>query len=252
MPTIVRLGGGEIGIPDGRTVTPVDDYKTWLKCAGLDDEYGSLSNVIASTYARSTLCNNMNALRYMVRSTSMILPAVLANANWISALDTSIYSITVPALTSNTSSSIGTASESNKVSSGYEAYKAFDGVAFSGTNTSICWWSEANPPQYIQFDYASGYENFVYKVDFGVQIDSSYTNVGSTGYIAASSDGVSFTNIKSFSGLAAGTLHSLICSTFLSNPNYKAIRVYLTADNNSYQTGSMRIRKVQFHGLNLT
>ena len=111
-------------IPDGATVTPVDDYTIWLRCAELRNTYGSLANVIANSTAMETLCNNLNALRYMVRSVEIITPAVLADNDWITALKESVYGVSVPTMTSNTKPR-GVAS-SDSIYAGYEPYFAFD------------------------------------------------------------------------------------------------------------------------------
>ena len=116
----------ELGLPDGATVTPVDDYVIWLRCAGLPNTYGSLANVIADTTAMEILRNNVNALRYMVRSISTIQPAVLANASWVTALKSSIYAVFVPTMTSNTVPN-GEVIYSTFVNATYSAWKAFDG-----------------------------------------------------------------------------------------------------------------------------
>ena len=91
--------------PDGATVTPVDDYRIWLRCAELPNTYGSLANVIANSTAMETLCNNLNALRYMRRSSSTILPAIYADSDWVAELKASIYAVKVPTMTGYTTPS---------------------------------------------------------------------------------------------------------------------------------------------------
>ena len=62
----------------------------WLRCAGISPNgYADLAAVIADSDAKTILCDNLNALRYMVRSDSTIMSAVLASSDWIVALDSS-------------------------------------------------------------------------------------------------------------------------------------------------------------------
>jgi len=66
--------------PNGATITPVNNYVTWLACARVIGSYDSLNAVIGDTLAVSRLVNNDNAIAYMIRSTAVIMPAVVADA----------------------------------------------------------------------------------------------------------------------------------------------------------------------------
>jgi len=58
-------------IPDGSTVTPVNDIQTWLLCAGIKNKpYTTLAEVIADSQTLLSLISDNNAVDYMVRSTS--------------------------------------------------------------------------------------------------------------------------------------------------------------------------------------
>lgn len=182
--------GDYIYITDGATVTPVDDYTIWLKCAGVTDTFRSLANVIANADARETLCNNINALRYMVRSEDVIMPAVLANANWLSELDVCSYAITTPTMTSATAPS-GVVSATNQIAS-LEAYKAFNKDA---TTKNAGWLAETGVtvPVYIQYQFANT-DYRVYKTKLTTYTPYS-SGISGKFKIQGSTDGTSFVDL---------------------------------------------------------
>ena len=143
------------GVPDGATVEPVDGYAVWLKCAGIPNTFGSLANVIADAGARLELTNDLNALRYMVRS-STIMTAVLADSGWVTALDNCDYAVTNPTMTSNTApSGVVSASSYHQTYYPYQAYNK---------STANAWLSVQIPVfanTYIQYAFSS--EKYVYK-----------------------------------------------------------------------------------------
>ena len=96
-------------IPDGATVTPVNDIQTWLHCAGIyNKSYTTLDEVLGDSSTLLALISDNNAADYMARSTDWVGNVAL-----------------IPKMTSNTQPS-GTASATNTYSSGYPAYYAFD------------------------------------------------------------------------------------------------------------------------------
>jgi len=136
-------------IPQGSTITPVNDIQTWLHCANIwDKSYTTINEVLSDTTTLSTLITNNNASDYMARSTSWASTVcgnstamadigqnnycsnkLLADSTWSNAICASSYfesvlTTKVPTMTSNNTPS-GVASASSQVS-GYEAYKAFD------------------------------------------------------------------------------------------------------------------------------
>ena len=111
------MGGGNPDIPDGKTVTPINDIEIWQKCAGLNPVYTSLGEVLNDSGYTAALMSDNNAVDYLVRSTE-----------WTS-------SITVPIMTSDTTPE-GTCFADN-TSSGHAAYRAFDGI--NGYQQSECW-----------------------------------------------------------------------------------------------------------------
>lgn len=124
MAWIRACGGGSPAIPDGRTVTPINDVTIWQQCAGIaNPTYTTLAEVLADNGVLSALMASDNAVDYLVRSKLFIGNTAL-----------------VPTMTSDTSPS-GVAIASMEAS-GAEAYKAFDGdnsTSWSGSETSNSW-----------------------------------------------------------------------------------------------------------------
>ena len=143
-------------IPDGRTITPVNDVQTLLHCAGIFDKgYTVLSQLIADTASLYSVITDNNAIDYLVRSTAFAsgicgdstsmtyigsdnyaANTLLGNNTWLNAICNSTYfenvlNVKVPTMTSNTTpSGIASATASGV---DHEPYKAFDG------NTSTYW-----------------------------------------------------------------------------------------------------------------
>ncbi len=114
------LGGGSgptPDIPDGKTVTPINDVTIWQKCAGLAPVYTTLGEILSDSGYTAALMSDDNAIDYMVRSTEWATVA------------------TVPTMTSNTTPS-GECFADN-TSSGHAAYRAFDGI--NGYQQSESW-----------------------------------------------------------------------------------------------------------------
>lgn len=83
--------GGAISLPDGDTVTPVNDVQTWLKCAGIKDKtYTTVSQVVKDTNTMFLLMSDENAMKYLARSTGFT-DAVCANETFMTLLGQSAY-----------------------------------------------------------------------------------------------------------------------------------------------------------------
>ena len=150
-------------IPDGRSITPVNDVQTLLHCAGIFDKaYTVLSQLLADTASLYTVITDNNAIDYLVRSTSFAngitgdstamtyigsdayaIATLKDDVTWCTAIVNSAYMTnaftkSIPTMTSNTAPS-GVASASSYTSS-HEAFRAFDGNAstyFNASNTVI-------------------------------------------------------------------------------------------------------------------
>lgn len=232
---MTRRYGVEYARPDGATATPIDNYSTWLACAGIPDTFGSLANVIGSTSARITLCNNLNALRYMVRSTTTIFPAVRANSGWITALDSSTYSIKVPTMTSNTAPS-GVASGSAPADSRY-FYHAFD-------KDNTTYYHSTTAPKFLRFQFPTSVN--MYRMTIKGMLVSGASHSPKNFTLRYSDNGADFTTVASYvHGNNANVESFDILATELAHPYWEITNV----DN--YFNTNIYITELEYYGLNL-
>lgn len=160
-------------IPDGRTITPVNDVQTLLHCAGIFDKgYTVLSQLLADTTSLYTVITDNNAIDYLVRSTSFASGitgdstamtyigsdnyasnTLLSDATWLNAIANSAYAnnvfnVSVPTMTGNTSPE-GTVF-ANNASTSNPAWYAFDG------NDTTQWSNNgAGFPSYIGYQFTA-------------------------------------------------------------------------------------------------
>lgn len=144
MAWIRACGGGSPAVPDGKTVTPINDVTIWQQCAGIaNPTYTTLAEILADTGILQTLMASNNAVDYLARCKAWIGKAL------------------IPTMTSNTHPS-GIASMDRFHSATYDAYKAFDAdsstYAISGADTSA---SE----YYLQYE-------------FPVNVEAKYVTIG--------------------------------------------------------------------------
>lgn len=157
-------------IPDGRTITPVNDVQTLLHCAGIFDKgYTVLSQLIADTASLYTVITDNNAIDYLVRSTSFAsgicgdstamtyigsdnyaANTLLSDSTWLGAICNSAYmeyvlNTKVPAMTSNTTPSGTCSSDKNNAN----AFKAFD------NNSSTFWTAVDSQTATLFYDFGS-------------------------------------------------------------------------------------------------
>ena len=230
-------------IPDGATVTPVDDYTIWLRCAELRNTYGSLANVIANSTAMETLCNNLNALRYMVRSTASILPAVLADSGWVTALDSSAYATHTPTMTSNTTpSGVASWSWSSPGYSGSLPWRAFDKDDWAALPPDY-----ATKTGYYQYEFHDAV--WIYKVKY--DLTGLTTQSAKDPVLSVSDDGSTFTTIVSQKTLAQASTSYHVRDTNLGVGSGKYVRVNVT-NNTGGSTIPGSFCELEFYGLNLS
>jgi hypothetical protein len=257
-----------VAIPDGSTVTPTDDVQTWLKCAGIKDKvYTTLSEVLADSVTFNALLGDSNACAYMARSTtwaatlcadqyamSMIgqydvcCDALLGNATWASAIVNSAYADyvlngrgLVPVMTSNTTPS-GVASASSFYTSGYEAYKAFDG------NFSTLWVTSSGVTNnYVAYEFTSPVKAKLACVHIGIW---QTTSGDRTFYIRGTNNpSLSWTNLGSFT-IPSGSSGDLSFAVELStSDNYSHYSMYCADTMHVAGTWSIQVRTVQFYDL---
>lgn len=185
-------------IPNGSTITPIDNIQIWLHCANIwDINYTTISQVLADASTLQALIASNNAADYMARSTAWAsditadpsamsfiglndycADALLADSTWLNAIGNSTYfenvlNVKVPTMTSNTTPS-GVAFASREYSD-EKAWKAFAGKRWTAGRS-------VGFPQYLGYEFASPTK--VYKAKFNsggnrvtkVQIQGSNDN----------------------------------------------------------------------------
>lgn len=195
-------------IPDGRTITPVNDVQTLLHCAGIFDKaYTVLSQLLADTASLYTVIADNNAIDYLVRSTAFAsgvcgdstamtyigsdnyaADTLLADSTWLNAITSSAYmenvlTVKVPIMTGYTTPEgqvIYTSTRSDD-----PAWKAFDRQA-----TAACY-TQGATDGYIGYVFDNNVK--VYYAD--IQSHNQYYH--SNFQIQSSDDGVSYVNRSS-------------------------------------------------------
>ena len=236
-------------IPDGRTVTPVNDVQTLLHCAGIFDKgYTVLSQLIADTTSLYTVITDNNAIDYLVRSTSFASgiagdstsmtyigsdnyasDTLLDDNTWVAAICNSAYfesvlNTKVPTMTNNTTPEgvcIGDATN------GTYNYQAFD-----GNDSSRCMVLN-QIGKVLGYQFTSGCK--VKKIYF-----KPYWN-GDTFNVEGSNDGNTWNNIGSIVGNSSGSTAIVNATT---NYTYYRVNQSTKVSSNAYQ----EIFTVQFYG----
>ncbi len=142
-------------IPDGDTITPVNDTNTWLRCAGINPSMEgnpTLSQVLASATMCATLMTSANAINYLIRSTT-IQASVFGSATAMTALDNSSPYTSVQ-MTGNSAPSGYTASAINEYAAGFEAYRATRADSYWASTvgnaaTTTGYWVKITLPQAV-------------------------------------------------------------------------------------------------------
>ena len=163
-------GGGGSSVPDGRTVTPVNDVTLLQQCAGISNPtYTTLAQILADTGILQTILSNQNAVNYLVRCKGFIKPEF------------------APQMTSNTTPS-GTATlDTSFIRTDLgEAWNAFDrndskGAFFAASSDAAlgrCYYTkgEAFKPISAEILFSSGTAGKITYSDNG----STWTDIGST------------------------------------------------------------------------
>ena len=225
-------------IPDGSTVTPINDVQKLLNCAGIfDKNYTTIGELLADSTSLLTVISDNNAVNYLVRSTGFASSVcanstamtdigannycantLLADSTWCSAICNSTYfesvlNVKVPTMTSNTTPS-GECFGSS-IYSGSDYYKAFDGNTNDGCLTN----SASN--QYIGYGFASA--TTVYMARFTNLVNSA---------------GETTSRIKNFKIQGSNNKTSdyvdLISGVYPNNVNYVQTVNWSTASNYKY------------------
>lgn len=241
-------------IPDGATVTPVNDVQIWLHCANIwDKNYTTINQVLSDTSTLLALISSNNAADYMARSTNWASSvcanqtamgyignnnycanALLANSTWLNAICNSTYfesvlNVKVPTMTSATTPS-GQVSSDLSDSSPYIAWYAFDG------NNSTVWNGNLESGQHW---VAYRFTERVVVQKATIQEKSDVAGRLQTYSIQASNNGTTWTTLYN------GTKNSqtVEVAVFTNTTAYQYYRLLVKTSNSSTM-----ICKLQFYG----
>ena len=256
-------------IPNGATVTPTDDVQTWLHCADIwDKQYTTVSQVVADKTTLNALVQNENANDYLVRSTTFSTTLCENNANneamyylglydgcanklladdyWSNAICSAdvlladgqthlfekVLNFKVPTMISYTEPE-GEVSASKEWTGGTLAYKAFD-------NNYNNYWCSTITPSWIQYKFKA--KNKVKMIVFAMS-DKNWAMKDCI--LQGSNDGVSFTDIKSFTNTETTGKKDVkvICSDNMNA--YLYYRLYIST---TITASGATLSKLQFYG----
>lgn len=259
MAWIRACGGGAPAIPDGKTVTPINDVTIWQKCGGIaSPTYTTLSEVLADTGILSMLIASDNAIDYLVRSTTFASDVcadsnamtyigqnnyasntLLADSDWCDAIVNSTYfesvlNDKVPAMTSqNTPSGEATA---NRTFADYYAWRAFN-----GNFNSQGWlggYSAQTNETYLQYQF----DTDILPKKISVTQQGCY-DVNAT--IKGSNDGTNFTDLGTIT-FANRSVRNVVLPS--NTTRYKYIRFVGTGWDNAGSSYSYYGYKAQIYG----
>ena len=267
-PNMTYYGEYEVAlVPNGSTVTPIDDVQTWLHCANIwDKSYKTVSEVIADKTILNALVQNENANDYLVRSTafantlcennvnneamyylglySECANKLLADNTWLEAICNAdvllsdgathlfekVLNVKVPTMTSNTAPS-GEVIASSVGDNRYALY------AFDGNNDTF--WSSSSE------EGSSGI--IAYKFPNSVNVKRlKILLFRLTGFkvIARNNDTEEWITLKTVSGLSGET--QSLDEVIEDNDNYY-LQYGIQATGNTTQWGTV-VFELQFYG----
>ena len=256
--TLERWGNYPVELadtPNGATVTPTDDVQTWLKCAGLNKSYTTMSEVLADTNTLSALISDNNASDYLARSTTWssdicnnesamtyiglndyCANKLLSDSTWLEAICSTsetllkkVLNVYVPTLTDYTGSDGGVVSASSEYNSSRKTYYAFDGTANSwcSKSTSAGEWIQYNFKRNVKISYMVLEEDMLLRFP-EMKISGSNDN------------GANFTDI-----ITITTTSKDVKRAFINNEAYQIYRLTSTKTITDTNTA---ISKLQFYG----
>lgn len=242
-------------IPNGATVTPINDIQTWLHCVDIwDKNYTTISQVLADASTLQALIASNNAADYMARSTNWAssvcanqtamgyignndycAETLLANATWRDAICNSGYfesvlNVKVPTMTSNTAPS---------------------GTVFSSNNSTLAFhaFNNVDDADYVWFSGVNSYVGYIFDAPFmavkGMLKNRKYpsaVNASKTFKI----QGYDGTNWVDVTGVINNTNTNLAVNTFAINAThyYQRYRAYMLS---GYHT-DICVNELQFYG----
>lgn len=251
--------------PDGATVTPTSNIKTWLYCANIRDKtYTTISQVLSDSATLNALIQNSNAVNYMVRSTSWAssvrnnsnamtyignneycADTLLDNSTWLTAICGSTYmekvlNVKVPTMTSNTTPSGEASTDETPFSGAGAAY-----IPFSGNTSTSKYTAGASSKKYLGLTYKFTRQVCVryLKVRTG---DGEIGKYGLKAFkIQGSNNGTQWTDLGEFTHPNDANLNSYILNNKTKYQYYKLYAYDGTYSTNQY---TPRVSTLQYYG----
>lgn len=251
-------------VPDGKTVTPVNDAEIWLACAGLTDTgYTSLSEVLADTSILQTVLADDNASDYLARCSSFVLDvtsnqtamsyiglnnytanALLDDETWNEGINSSTYfesvlNAKVPNMTNNTTPS-GTVIYNAQIAD-QPAYMAFNSTNSPDNHTKWMSGSGNQSGDWIGYDFVEPVR--ITKIMLHNRITETVASPSSF-ILQSSDDNTNWDNIKSFSN-SNNSANAVTYYKTLNLDTHRYYRIYITG---TYNNSSPIIAQLQFWG----
>ena len=221
-----------LGLPNGQTVTPVNDIQTWLKCAGITDKayLTTLADVLNEPATYETLLSDSNACDYLARSTEF------------SGLGSGL----VPVMTSDTTPS-GVVIKSSVLGGEYSsAWKVFDGTNTSREDS----WISQRPmvsPEWIGYQFTSAVVvKAVRYVTRNTVASGDPSGSPHTMTLQGSNDGTNWTDIGSYeSSVYAGNAEVIF--SVQNSTAYSYYRLSISSVNTGDGSNYASLGQLQFH-----
>ena len=258
-------------VPDGSTVTPVNDIQTWLHCGDIwDKNYTTLSQVLADSTTLSALIADSNAVDYMVRSTTWATDVcadqnamsliglddycadtLLDDSTWCSAICNSSYfksvlTVKVPTLSDDNETSFGKpiAKEISQFCDGI--FLAFDGDDSTSNFTESV---DNHAGDYIGYYFKTTMRALAFEAKFGCYGRNGSQDITSTIYykIQGSNNNSTWTDIATgYSATGKVENVSKIKDILNNNNRYNYYRAYITSGGVMYTRAYFAT--LQFYG----
>lgn len=253
-------------IPNGSTITPINNIQIWLHCANIwDKNYTTISQVLADASTLQTLIASNNAVDYMVRSTSWssaitadasamsyiglndyCADSLLSDSTWLNAICNSTYfesvlNVKVPTMTSDTTPS-GVASASHIYSTDYDAFKAFDG------NDSTSWATGRGYfiDQWIEYEFSSSIHLYLVNVTFYGKATNEYRYPKI--YEIQGYDGNDWNTLASQTAEISSELRISFKNIINISNNFTKFRLIAKAKLDNVTSEELQIFTMQFYG----
>lgn len=267
MANLVRVNCLAPAIPDGKTVTPINDAELLQKCAGIaNPEYDTIAGVIGDSSVLETVITSNNAMDYLVRST-----------DWTSAIASSQAAMTEignnnyasDTLISDTTwvVAIGNSLYMEKVLNVKVPPTSESGNLIYGTSDGQAWYGQTRPfsgsgsPAYtpssagkngVSVWFGYNFREIVKIVGFKFKNDSNTNEfpavmVAKNGKVQGSNNGTTWNDVASFSNPSNASNYTFL--TFFPNvEGYSRWREYITETYSPGLNGTKTGINMQFYG----